>query len=69
MWSSKLWGLALFFAFFVLLGRGQAVWPVSLAIYLGIAADLEGLAISAILQHWQTDVPTLFHAIRSRATA
>jgi CDP-diacylglycerol--glycerol-3-phosphate 3-phosphatidyltransferase len=68
MWSSKLWGLSLFYAFFVLLGEGQAGWPVSVAIYLGIAADLEGLAISAILRHWQTDVPTVIHAIRSRAT-
>jgi CDP-diacylglycerol--glycerol-3-phosphate 3-phosphatidyltransferase len=64
MWSSKLWGLALFAAFFVVLVRGEAGWPVATAIYLGIAADLEGLAISAVLPRWQSDVPTLMHAIR-----
>lgn len=64
MWSSKLWGLALFAGFFVVLVRGEAGWPVATAIYLGIAADLEGLAISAVLPRWQSDVPTLLHAIR-----
>jgi phosphatidylglycerophosphate synthase len=32
--------------------------------YVGIAADLEGLAISLILLTWQADVPTIFHAYR-----
>lgn len=64
MWSSKLWGVTLFWAFFVLLVQNHAGWPVSLAIFLGIAADLEGLAISATLKTWRTDVPTIFHAIR-----
>ena len=66
MWSSKLWGLALFAGFYVVLVRGEAGWPVAAAIYLGIAADLEGLAISAVLRRWQSDVPTLIHAIRRR---
>jgi len=64
MWSSKLWGLALFAGFFVVLVRSEAGWPVATAIYLGIAADLEGLAISVVLPRWQPDVPTLLHAIR-----
>jgi CDP-diacylglycerol--glycerol-3-phosphate 3-phosphatidyltransferase len=64
MWSSKLWGVALFAAFFSVLVNGEAGWPVATAIYLGIAADLEGLAISAILVQWRADVPTIFHAVR-----
>lgn len=62
MWSSKLWGVALFAAFFSLLALGTAGLPVSIAIYVGIVADLEGLAISWVLREWRTDVPTLFHA-------
>lgn len=68
MWSSKVWGLTLFVGFFVLLVYGSAGWPVSLAIYVGIFADLEGLAISLVLPRWQTDVPTFFHAIKLRST-
>jgi phosphatidylglycerophosphate synthase len=63
MWSSKLWGITLVVAFFALLVFGRAGWPVSLAIYVGIAADLEGLAISSVLRESRTDVRTIFHAI------
>ena len=66
MWSSKLWGLALFGAFFSLLVFQHAGGPTALAIYLGIAADLEGLAISIALPSWRTDVPTIYHALRLR---
>jgi hypothetical protein len=41
--------------------------PVSVAIYIGIAADLEGLAISMVLREWKTDVPTILHAFRLRS--
>jgi hypothetical protein len=37
---------------------------VALAIGWGIAADLEGLAISMTLHAWQNDVPTIWHARR-----
>ena len=67
MWSSKLWGIALFSGFFALLVNEVAGWPVSLAIYIGLVADIEGLAISLVLPRWQADVPTIFHAIRLRA--
>ena len=66
MWSSKLWGLTLVLAFFALLVYSRAGWPVSLAIYVGIAADLEGLAISRVLPRWTTDVRTIFHALNLR---
>lgn len=67
MWSSKLWGLALFLGSFSLLAlQDPGIW-VSLAIYAGIVSDLEGLAVSAVLREWRTDVPTVFHALRMRA--
>ena len=67
MWSSKLWGVALFAAFFALLVFGEDRVAVPAAIWIGIVADLEGLAISATLRAWRTDVPTLWHAWRLRA--
>ncbi len=66
MWSSKLWGLALFVAFYsVLVLEHTGVW-VSVAIWLGILADCEGLTISLVLPLWKSDVPTIFHALHLR---
>lgn len=66
MWSSKLWGLALFAGFFSLLAQGRSGWAVSAAVWLGIVADLEGLAISVLLTRWVNDVPSIVHAYRLR---
>lgn len=66
MWSSKLWGLSLFAGFLSLLAFRSDNGSVDLMVWLGIAADIEGIAISLVLRRWQTDVPTLFHAIRLR---
>jgi CDP-diacylglycerol--glycerol-3-phosphate 3-phosphatidyltransferase len=66
MWSSKLWGIFLFAGFFALLVLGLNGTAVALAIYVGIVADVEGLAISVILPRWQTDVPSFVHALRLR---
>lgn len=66
MWSSKVWGIALFTGFFCLLVLGSSGVAVSCAIYLGIVADLEGLLITLVLPRWQADVPTLVHALRQR---
>lgn len=68
MWSSKLWGLLLFIGMWSLLVLQRGGWPVALAIFWGIAADLEGLAISMTLRRWQADVPTLWH-VRKLAKA
>ena len=65
MWSSKLWGIFLFAGFLSLLGFGHAGVLVTLAIVMGIVADIEGLLISAVLKDWRHDVPTLVHAWRS----
>lgn len=66
MWSSKVWGVALFVGFFALLVLGHTGAAVTCAIYVGILADLEGLAISIVLPCWKSDVPTLIHALRER---
>jgi phosphatidylglycerophosphate synthase len=66
MWSSKLWGIALFVAFFSLLACASDNATVSAAVYLGLLADLEGLAISILLREWKTDVPTFVHALMQR---
>lgn len=68
MWSSKLWGLALYAAFFSVLVLACSGATVYAALWIGIAADLEGLAISFVLPTWHHDVPTLFHAWRIRGT-
>ena len=67
MWSSKLWGVGLFVGFFALLVFASQGVLVSIAIYLGIVADLEGIAISVILPRWQSDVPSFVHAMQIRA--
>jgi phosphatidylglycerophosphate synthase len=69
MWSSKVWGIALFAGFFALLVLGSSGVAVSCAIYVGIVADLEGLLISLVLPRWQADVPTFVHAFRARRAA
>jgi CDP-diacylglycerol--glycerol-3-phosphate 3-phosphatidyltransferase len=66
MWSSKLWGLFLFLAFFFVLVLGKTGLPVLLAIYWGMFADAEGLLISMILPEWKNDVPTVMHALKLR---
>ena len=66
MWSSKVWGIALFAGFFGLLVLGSSGVVVSCAIYLGIVADVEGLLISLVLPRWRADVPSFVHAWRVR---
>lgn len=68
MWSSKLWGIALFVACYLLLARGSDHAATGVAIYLGIFADLEGLAISCVLDGWRADVPSLIHALMQHRT-
>lgn len=64
MWSSKLWGIALFVGFFSALVFGNGGLPVIVAVVVGIIADLEGLLISFTLKSWRHDVPTIIHALK-----
>lgn len=66
MWSSKLWGVSLFVGFISLLVLGKSGAALTVSVYLGIVADLEGISISLILPRWQSEVPSLVHALRAR---
>jgi len=66
MWSSKAWGIALFACFLSLLAFESDNAFVNAAIWIGIVADVEGLAISALLPGWRSDVPSFVHAWRLR---
>lgn len=66
MWSAKLWGIFLFLGFCQLLGFGHTGLFFELAIYIGIATNIEGLLASFILPKWQCDVPSLLHAFGLR---
>jgi phosphatidylglycerophosphate synthase len=66
MWSSKAWGIVLFVAFLALLGFGYTGRWIAMALYVGIVADIEGLAISFVLVEWKSDVPSILHAIKFR---
>jgi phosphatidylglycerophosphate synthase len=68
-WSSKLWGLSLALALVLLLGFGIVQPFVSIAVWLGIIAQTEGLLISTILPQWTTDVPNIFRAIALKQNA
>ena len=64
MWSSKLWGIALFAAFFSVLVGGVGQFWIVFALITGIVADVEGLAISILLNECRTDIPSFIHALR-----
>jgi phosphatidylglycerophosphate synthase len=66
LWSSKLWGICLFGGFFSLLVLGRGGLFVAVPIYVGILVDIEGLAVSFVLQEWKSDVPSIVHAWRLR---
>ena len=66
MYSAKLWGIFLFLGFAQLLGFGQAALLFELAIYIGIATNIEGLLASFILPRWHCDVPSVLHAFGLR---
>jgi phosphatidylglycerophosphate synthase len=66
LWSSKLWGICLFVGFVSLLVLGRGGLFMAVPIYVGIVADLEGLAFSVVLREWKSDVPSVVHAWRLR---
>jgi phosphatidylglycerophosphate synthase len=63
---AKAWGLVLASAIMFVLAEGAPQWAVTAAIVLGIVTNLEGLAMSLILPHWQNDVKTLARAWKIR---
>jgi phosphatidylglycerophosphate synthase len=66
MWSSKALGLLLAAAFTQAFLTSHAGALLAIALWVGIANELEWFATSAILPRWQTDVPSLMHALTRR---
>ena len=63
-WSAKIWGLLLFVSLLLLLGAGITML-LPLAIGVGVIAQVEVLAITAVLPAWRHDVPSVWHALHS----
>lgn len=63
MWSAQVLGalLAVSMASCLVAGRPNALLIV--ALWVGIANELEGFAASAILPVWRPDVPSILHAV------
>ena len=63
---AKCWGLVMAVAVIGVLSFGGLWWLVRVSLGLGIAANLEGLAMSVMLPRWSCDVKTLGAAWRLR---
>ena len=64
MWSSKALSLLLVVALACGFMTGHTNLLLTCAVWLGIANELEGFLASAVLPHWQPDVPSLVHALQ-----
>lgn len=64
-WGAKLsaWLLG---AGALLLFAGGPAWPFRLAVSVLVLAELEEIAITAVLPEWRANVPSLLHALRVR---
>jgi len=62
MWSSKMLGVLLVVALVQAFVTGQPSALLSLALWFGIANEIEGFAISTVLPSWRPDVPSILHA-------
>jgi phosphatidylglycerophosphate synthase len=65
-YSAKTFGVFLALALILLMGFGIGGMFLTVAVILGIVADLEGLIMSLMLPVWTHDVKSLFHAWRIR---
>ena len=62
MWSSKMLGVLLVVALAQAFMTGQPSALLSLALWFGVANEIEGFAISTVLPSWRPDVPSILHA-------
>lgn len=65
-WGAKLWTLTIFATLAEVLLTGNSGLGFGSCVVLGVASRLEVLGILAVLPRWQSDVPTLYHALRLR---
>jgi phosphatidylglycerophosphate synthase len=66
---SKLFTLALWALISILLVNGDAPWTQSAVFAMGVASQLEAMAIMLLLPHWRTDVANWRVAWRLRKSA
>lgn len=71
MWSSKLLGVLLVVALVQGFVTGEPGAILPLALWFGVANEIEGFVISTLLPSWRADVPSVVHALQSaqRGTA
>lgn len=62
-WVAKLAGVLMGAGALILLAGGPA-WPFHLATFVVLVEALEEIAITAILAHWRSNVPSFWHALR-----
>lgn len=62
-WAGKLSGWLLAVSAVVLVAGGPP-WPFRVAVAVVVIADVEEIAITAILPRWRASVPTVWHALR-----
>jgi CDP-diacylglycerol--glycerol-3-phosphate 3-phosphatidyltransferase len=65
-YSAKTFGVSLVLGLILLMGFGIGGIFLTVAVILGIIADIEGLAMSFMLPVWTHDVKSVFHAWRIR---
>ena len=66
---TKLWGVSLLVSIACILGWGVTGVPFLVMVLLGFLAYADGIAILAVIPHWQSDIPSVFHALRIRRSA
>ena len=65
-YAARLWGFLLALSTITLLTLNRGLWLVTLALVWGIACELEGLAMTALLPEWTHDVKSLARAFSIR---
>ena len=68
-WSAKAWGITLAIAIVALFGWDYTGWAMRLTVAVGMASNLECIAMTLVLPRWTHDVPSLVHALRLRWSA
>jgi CDP-diacylglycerol--glycerol-3-phosphate 3-phosphatidyltransferase len=63
MWSAQALGVLLSVAIASCLVTGRPNALLIVALWVGVANELEGFAASAILPAWRPDVPSILHAV------
>jgi len=64
-WGAKLSAVVMVISTLVLITGGTA-WPFRFAVPLMVLACMEEVAITLVLKEWQTDIPSLKHALQIR---